>query len=170
MEELIRTAECDKNKFWSRVKRSRRSIKTNSFAVKNKKGTVVQELTEVVKVWEEHFPDLSKEKFDKRFDEVHYKNVSEQVKTWYAERDVDEFLQPEFTINEIESAVKSLNRGKAPGFDHITSEHLQHTGVKCMRLLTGLFNLIVRNEYVPKKFKIGMQIPLYKLKGRVRAR
>ena len=165
MEELIRTAECDKNKFWSRVKRSRRNIKTNSYAVKNKKGTVVQELSEVVKVWEEHFSNLSKEKMDKRFDEAHYKQVSEQVKFWYAERDADEFLKSEFTLNEIESAVRSLNRGKAPGFDLITSEHLQHTGFKCMRLLTGLFNLIVRNEYVPKNFKIGMQIPLYKGKS-----
>ena len=165
IEMMLKSAECDKNKFWNLVKRSRRTIKTNSYSIKNKEDKVVQDLPEVVKVWEKHFAGLSTPKNEERFDSEHYGSVNKKVASWYKEQDGDQFLDTPIEEDEVVAAVRKLNKGKAAGFDFITSEHLQSAGRNMMGLLTGLFNQIIQNEHIPSNFKIGTQIPLYKGKN-----
>ena len=165
LDELLRTAEFDKNKFWQRVKNSRKSVKTSSFAIKNEEGKVVQDLSEVVNVWQTHFSKLSTEKHEFRFDRGHYNMVSRQVKQWYSESDGCQFLDVPLNRDEVVKAVNTLNKGKSAGFDSITAEHLQSLGESCLGLLVELFNRIIQLEHVPRNFKIGTQIPLYKGKN-----
>ena len=80
IEVLLRTAECDKNRFWRMLKKSRKTTTCNSDAVKNKDGKVVHDLNEVVKVWKSHFETLSTEKHLPRYDKSHYEIVTAQVK------------------------------------------------------------------------------------------
>ena len=82
LDSILASAEYDKNKFWRLIKKSRKPLKSCSHAVKNKDDVVVHDLPSVVKVWKEHFTNLSTEKHDTRFDKAHYKMVTENVKTW----------------------------------------------------------------------------------------
>ena len=165
IENLLRSAEGDKNKFWRSIKRSRRSTQSNSYAVKNKAGIVVQDLTEAVKVWKDHFSGLCTEKKETRFDEQHYSMVSRDVQHWYSGHEGDPFLDAPLTTDEVRKAIKKLNKGKTAGFDRITAEHLQNTGSSVADLLTELLNRTIQLEHVPRNFKIGTQIPLYKGKN-----
>ena len=165
LDELLRTSECDKNRFWQSIKRSRRTPKSNSYAIKSKSGVVVQERAEAVNVWKTHFSDLCTEKHEPRFDKKHYNDVTEEVAKWYREDDMDVFLTAPLNREEVRKAVKKLNKGKSAGFDSITVEHLQYAGEGLVDLLTELFNRIIQLEHVPCNFKIGTQIPIYKGKN-----
>ena len=126
---------------------------------------MIQDIEEVVKVWKSHFADLSTEKHDPRFNVEHYNMVTDRVSEWYRQRDDDAFLDEPISSEEMLKSIKKLNKGKAAGFDTITAEHLQHTGKEFIDLLAGLFNRLIQIEHVPRNFKIGTQIPLYKGKN-----
>ena len=126
---------------------------------------VVHDLKEVIEVWKTHFETLSRGKQLSRFDDAHYNMVTEKVKCWYGGNDDDPFLNEPLSTNEVDKALKTLNKGKSPGFDGVSSEHLQYTGRNFLDLLTELFNRIIQIEHVPSNFKIGTQIPLYKGKN-----
>ena len=91
--------------------------------------------------------------------------MTQQVKNWYSQDDNDIFLEERFSHDEVRKAVHRLNKGKAPGFDSITAEHLQHAGRNIIVLLTEIFNRAIELEYIPSNLKVGTQIPLYKGKN-----
>ena len=165
VQDLIISAECDRNKFWKLVKNARQTKQSNTISIKNKQGKVVHEVAEVVEVWRDHFSRLCKAKPDPNFDSVHYDHVSNKVREWYSERDTDVFLEEPFSVDELFKAVKRLNKGKAAGCDSITAEHLQKAGRNLILLLTRIFNRLVEIEYIPLNFRKGTQIPLYKGKN-----
>ena len=165
VQELINTAECDRIKFWKLVKNARQTNQSTTFSIKNKLGKVVHEIGDVVEVWRDHFSRLSKPKIDPNFDNAHYEHVTERVREWYNERDVDIFLEEPFNIEDISKAIKRLNKGKAAGCDSVTAEHLQKAGHSLIVLLTRIFVRIVEIEYIPQNFRKGTQIPLYKGKN-----
>ena len=55
--------------------------------------------------------------------------------------------------------------GKAPGHDNITSEQIKYAGQSVFEPLCTLFNACISAEYVPKNFRKGIQVPLYKGKN-----
>ena len=59
VQDLINSAECDRNKLWKLVKQSRQTKQSNTISIKNKQGKVVHEIGEVVEVWRDHFSRLS---------------------------------------------------------------------------------------------------------------
>ena len=54
---------------------------------------------------------------------------------------------------------------KASGVDGISTEHLIYAGDNMVKVLTLLYNHIVRLEYVPTNLRRCIQIPLFKGKG-----
>lgn len=53
------------------------------------------------------------------------------------------------------STLKKLLKGKVPGLDFLTIEHLIHSDYTLIEKLCFLYNAIKRNKYVPGMFKIG---------------
>ena len=81
------------------------------------------------------------------------------------EKDSDDFSRDRITFKEVENGIKSLNSGKAPGFDGVTKEHLTHAGISLVTALSILYNMILEAEYIPVNFRRGTQVPLYKGKN-----
>ena len=123
---------------------------------------MVHELPEVIKAWREHFNSLASKRSKPQYDCEHYKMVTERVKLWSEEGDVDIFLNTPITEEEMLKCIKNLNKGKAAGCDMVTAEHLQNAGCNLIKLLIKVYNQIIEIEYIPKNFKVGTQIPLYK--------
>lgn len=69
------------------------------------------------------------------------------------------------TEEEIASAIKRLNNGKAPGADGIPSEILKYGGVVLLQKVTYLVHQIWDTGAVPQNFKNAVILPLYKNKG-----
>lgn len=65
-------------------------------------------------------------------------------------------------VELIDSVVKNLKKGKAAGIDRLTSEHVQFSHPIIISLLSMLFNLMIKYEFVPDSFGVGIIIPIPK--------
>ena len=165
LNELIQSAECDRNRFWRLVKNVRQTKQSNTLSIKNRQGKVVHDISEVVEAWRDHFNHLSSKKSDPNYDDAHYNLVTQKVKEWFGESHGVKFIETPFNSEEVKKAVQQLNKGKATGCDAISAEHLQYGGRNLLSLLVKVFNRIADLEYVPTNFRLGTQIPLYKGKN-----
>lgn len=67
-----------------------------------------------------------------------------------------------FTIAEIESAIKNQKQNTAPGLDLITPKMLtMAVGAKCLAIL-DLFNACLKISYFPNILKISIITPILK--------
>ena len=137
----------------------------DSVAIRNPDGKVVYESDDVLNVWRSHFERLGTPKNDPKFDNRHYVHVTQQVELYNSGVDDDDFSRHAFTEEEIELALKQLNKGKACGIDGISAEHLCYGGRPMVVFLCMLFNRVRESEYIPKAFRLGVQVPLHKGKG-----
>jgi len=55
-----------------------------------------------------------------------------------------------------------MKRGKAAGYDNLTLEHIVNSHPSLICHLCKLFNLMLKNSYVPNDFGRGIVIPLIK--------
>ena len=165
IEEVVRSAEINKNHFWNLLKKERKGDKVTISTIKNLSGKVVSDPVLILEVWRRHFDNLSTPKMSPQYDNDHYEYVREQVKTWYQNEEEEKFLLEPFNISDIEKGINTLHKGKTPGHDLITRENLDEAGPKLKEILVVILNLVVRLEYIPVNFRRGIQIPLYKGKN-----
>ena len=86
----------------------------------------------------------------------------EQGQAYDRGNEVDDFMLNPFSQQEVAKAIKLLNKAKACGFDTISAEHLCYASKDMSTLLCMLYNSIWEVEYIPRCFRIGMQVPLFK--------
>ena len=67
-----------------------------------------------------------------------------------------------FTVDNIENALLKIKKGKMPGLDNLSTEHLLFAHPILIVSLKMLFNLMYENGYVPDDFGRGLLIPLLK--------
>ena len=163
--EAIKSAEMDRSIFWKILKRERDGPKIRTPSVKNSQGRIVHKIEEILLVWEEHFSTLGTPVQSPNFDNAHYVEVTEKVKTWLKQGDIDDFSRDVITEDEIQKGLNTLNSGKTPGIDGVTKEHLMYAGRRMIEVLCLIFNLIICVEHIPTNFLRAVQIPLYKGKN-----
>ena len=98
-----------KSAFWKILKRNRASNNSKIFAVKNKLGTIVHSLDEVLKVWRTHFSGLCTPTSDITYDREHFEYVNECVAKWMKLDEKDDFLCAPFSVKEMSDAISKLN-------------------------------------------------------------
>ena len=77
-------------------------------------GTVVNEVKEVLEVWQTHFATLGTPKKKLNFDEDHFRLVTNSVREYNEGHGLEDiFLNKDFSSDEISDAIKTLNLGKA---------------------------------------------------------
>ena len=74
----------------------------------------------------------------------------------------DPLYSGEFTMLELETAIKDLKIRKAPGFDNIFAEFIKNFGLSTKIWILGFFNLILVSGCVPKVFKKAKIITVLK--------
>lgn len=67
-----------------------------------------------------------------------------------------------FTASEVKAAVRSMTRGKSPGHDSLSIEHLQYAGVHLPRVLAMLFTLCIGHTYLPDDMLKTIVVPVPK--------
>jgi hypothetical protein len=65
-------------------------------------------------------------------------------------------------IELVDGIVRNLKKGKATGADRLSSEHFQFCHPLVISILSMLFNLMVKFEFVPDFFGVGIIIPIPK--------
>ncbi|XP_063389871.1 uncharacterized protein LOC134675536 [Cydia fagiglandana] len=68
------------------------------------------------------------------------------------------------TANQVNKAIKNMKRGKSPGHDGLSIEHLQHAGPHLPRVLAMFFSLCISHAYLPPDMIRTVVVPIVKNK------
>lgn len=71
---------------------------------------------------------------------------------------------PGYLAKDVAKAIKSISRGKSPGHDGLSIEHLQNAGPHISRVLALFYTLCVRHCYLPEDMMKTIVIPVPKNK------
>lgn len=65
---------------------------------------------------------------------------------------------------DVRNVIKNMKRGKSPGHDGISIEHLRYAGVHLPRVLSLLFNFCIGHSYIPDDMMKTVVVPIIKNK------
>ncbi|XP_063385332.1 uncharacterized protein LOC134671408 [Cydia fagiglandana] len=69
-----------------------------------------------------------------------------------------------FSAGEVASVIRSMSKGRSPGHDSISIEHLKHAGVHLPRVLSMFYTLCIRHSYLPDECMKTVVVPIIKNK------
>ncbi|XP_022823639.1 uncharacterized protein LOC111354417 [Spodoptera litura] len=69
-----------------------------------------------------------------------------------------------FTTKEVRTVIRGMVRGKSPGHDSLSIEHLQHAGVHLPRVLSMFFTLCLGHSHLPDNLMRTIVVPIIKNK------
>ena len=122
--------------------------------IKKKDGKVLTDQNDVKERWKENYDEL--------YNEGNPVNLQETKLLPQMPSTDDE---PEITREEVESAIKKLKEGKAPGYDTISGEELKaENGVG---IIHKLCNEIWRTETFPADWGKAIITPIFKKKDKL---
>ena len=72
------------------------------------------------------------------------------------------WLDWDISVEEIEAMIHKLKKGKSPGPNGLTAEHITYGGTSITLWLKYIFNHILSCETIPHCFKLSITTPSYK--------
>nr|XP_034833609.1 uncharacterized protein LOC117990254 [Maniola hyperantus] len=69
-----------------------------------------------------------------------------------------------FTANDVNKVITSMSRGKSPGHDGLSIEHLKHAGPHLPRVLAIFYNMCIGHSYLPVALMKTVVVPIVKNK------
>lgn len=67
-----------------------------------------------------------------------------------------------FTNKQVKNVIRGMVKGKSPGHDGLSIEHLKYAGAHLPRILTMFFNLCISHSYLPDRLMHTVVIPIIK--------
>jgi len=110
----------------------------------------------IANAFAEYFRGIDKVSNNKS--EAFNKVFKDRLKTYAG----DSVMNANIGVEQVESIIKHLDRGKAAGNDRLSCEHLLYCHPVIIVMLTKLFNLMLKFQYVPDAFGIGIIVPIPK--------
>ena len=136
------------NKGLKTIKRRQCLGKNNMTVLKEEDGTLINDFNRLIKRCEEFYTEL-----------YNTRRPQDQPST---DLETDIVPPPPILISEVESAIKKLSRGKAPGEDGVTAGILKDGGQPIVDILTKLYNRCLSEGQVPSTWKNASVIILHK--------
>ena len=161
-DEIDKAAGLDSRYFWKLVNARRNKSSSNVGAEIKFHGQIFRDSQELCNQWRHYLSELYSSDGDaEKFDSAHFQYVTERVRELkrLAVSDSDIELVTEQELND---AISQLSKGKARGNDCVDNEHIIYSGTVFRKTLKDLYNVMLRNSYIPTEMKIGIIITLYK--------
>ena len=162
MEGVNRSHDMNQKHFWDLVNKAKKTQRSVCPIVCGKE--VITEPDRIREKWKEYFQDLFSPKDEPHFDNDFKAHVEDTIEEMVlaAKNSEPTIIKKTITTSEVEDCVKSLKNKKAPGFDHITSEHIKYGGQVLLSALCHLYNRMVKLVHIPKHQKVGVIVPIPK--------
>ena len=125
-------------------------------SMKNDKGGLVTDESEIREVWSSYFEKLLNEEFEWNRDFL--KDLREEGSS--SDGPVETI-----TEEEVRTAIKQMKKGKAAGPSGVTVEMLQAAGEAGIRWVTEICNAILKEGKVPSDWERSWIVSVYKGKG-----
>ena len=94
--------------------------------------------------------------------ETRHTELFQEFKSRFTHYDHTDACTNRVTPELLETHIAQLKRGKAPGYDGLTAEHITHAHPILYVLLSLLFNMLYIYGVVPDDFGVGIAVPLVK--------
>ena len=115
-----------------------------------------------------HYTSLHHTQKTYQYNSVTTKYTTEEVEdsvggySSLSEEAVDDFLDKEIEKGEITKCVRKLKNYKTGGSDGIVGELLKYGGLRMVDLLEQLFSVIWLEQIVPRKWRDGLIVNIFK--------
>ena len=113
--------------------------------------------------FKKHFKALAGHSENPNFDNEYHKTVIKEC-DHISDMVFETEVQP-ITPEELQRAIRGINRGKAPDYHGLSIECVINGGPILQNVILKLLNSIMLSGYVPECMKIGILTPIYKNKG-----
>ena len=120
--------------------------------IKDNNWRLITESKEVLRIWAENFKELLNEKGAA--------SCLELPSSVRREVEVEEMRH-----EEVETAMHKMKKGKATGADEVRLEMLEMTGEVGVKWTGRLLNVCMQEGRIPKEWRIGLIVPIWKRKG-----
>ena len=104
-----------------------------------------------------HLIQVAKTPGDKKFE-----HRARDERRQFLRHTPDKSSPPPFTTSEIDSALKMVKTGTAPGYDNIHPEFLTHLGPRARTWMSVFFSRIVKDNRIPKIWRSAKVIAIEK--------
>lgn len=152
-ESLEKMANCNDTKgFYNGLKAIFGPRTSSIVPIKNREGTLLTNQEEITHRWKEHFQDLL------NLDGETNANVLNEIIPQPRKQELDN----EITMEELESAIKSMSSEKAPGLDGLPAEVYKYSGQDIKVKLLDIIRECWRTENIPQEFKDALIVTIYK--------
>ena len=154
-----------KKEFWAFVgRRTKGKRKENIPSLKSEAGVSVTSTRGTLEVLQRHYQQLGKLSLDSNFDAEWKEEVESNVSRYGSMSELceDEFLDKEIENGEIVKCIKELKNSETGGSDGLVGELLKYGGSGMVFLLEQLVSVVWREETVPKQWREGLIVNLFK--------
>ena len=164
VEEVNNDYDGSRKQFWSFVSRKSRGKKGTISSLRNESGISVSSVKGKLEILEKHYENLGKLGVDNDFDEEWREIVRNRVNEYenITAFSKDNFLDSKIVVKEILRCIKKLKNNKAGGNDGVVGELLKYGGIGMALLLQQLYLVIWSEEYVPRQWREGLIVNLFK--------
>ena len=154
----------NRKEFWAFVGRKTKGKKKNIASLKSDTGMSITSTRGKLEVLQKHYQLLSKMSVDSEFDADWKEEVEDSVGGYssLSEEAGDAFLDKEVEKGEIAKCVRKLKNNKTGGSDGIVGELLKYGGSGMVDLLEQLFSVIWQEEIVPRQWRDGLIVNIFK--------
>ena len=160
-EQLMDTHSNKDALFYKLIKKQRSTAQNHGHVLKEN-GELVTDINRVLDIWASHYQYLGTPLSNPNFNEKYKKQVELDIiaiETLLSKTKVE--CTP-VTLDEVNNAVKRLNKNKAMDSVKITAEHLKLAGPILLPHLADLLTAILICKYVPNLFKEGILATIHK--------
>ena len=165
MNDLNKTGEIDMKYFWWLV--SRNKIKIVS-PILSEEGEILTDPRKIQREWNEYYMKLYEESEEEeaRYDNDFREFVLGEIPKIEAE--MKRISQGNYitggpiTMEDIEKIIKALPKGKACGYDRVSSEHVIYSGLTTKSIITWLLNGMIKYAEIPQRLKKGLIVSIPK--------
>ena len=123
--------------------------------------------SDILNGFREHFQSLSTPNdvpgYDKRYGHLVSSELREIIDICRTSQDNNSSTR--ITLEQVQKAISSLNRGKAADFYGVTSEHFLYRSGELLQVRTDIVNELYCFGELTESLKTGILTPVYKKKG-----
>ena len=150
--------------FWSFVGRKTRGKKSTISSLKNEAGASMTSVKGKLDILRKHYQKLGKVSVDRNFDEDWKQLVENKIDEYsrISGSCREDFLDRKIERKEILACIKKIKNNKTGGSDGLVGELLKYGGMGMVYLLEKLFFVIWHEEIVPRQWREGLIINLFK--------
>ena len=153
-DEIDTAAEVDIGYFWKQVNRRKSGQSSVGSQIKFGDSTC-RSPDEICEKWGDFLATLYSKDDPDAFDNENYIAVKAKVDSLKS-RELNDSEIPSVTDRELLDIISGFRSGKASGEDRIYNEHFKHGGPHLRRILLVLFNTMLKQSYIPEKWRWGL--------------